>query len=434
MIKNSETTNKSVYYALMSHGLEKYDVFLYGFFVPIIAHLYFPTDKTIATIAAFGTFASGYIMRPFGALFFGHMGDKYGRKRAFIWVLILTVIPTILVGFLPTYFSIGIFAPLALILCRLMQGFCAGGEFSGALVYVLEHTTNKSIGSASSMVRAIGFFGVGLGTLAGAFFTLPFMPCWGWRIPFVIGALITLYAYFLRKKMLETPDFLSSYSESKQSKQIPVIKLLKYSKKHLLCTIGIASCSYIFLYFLTLYVGSLYITKLNIAPSQSMLINAISLFLWGAITLIAGRIADNIGVKTFLLRTAIINIVLLYPIFTLLSAITFKNLIIFHILLTIMGAFYFGPATSIVKELFPTEYRYSGAALSNTIAQAVLGSTTPMFVTILVNFTNDMQLSIIPLFLACILGIIGLLFIHIPLALSKAVNCERNFRHCVSQR
>ncbi len=99
-----------------------------------------------------------------------------------------------------------------------------------------------------------------------------------------------------------------------------------------------------------------------------------------------------------------------------------------------MGAFYFGPATSIVKELFPTEYRYSGAALSNTIAQAVLGSTTPMFVTILVNFTNDMQLSIIPLFLACILGIIGLLFIHIPLALSKAVNCERNFRHCVSQR
>lgn len=402
--------NRSVFLALFSHGFQKYDVFLYGFFIPIISPLFFPADKTIASLAAFGTFAAGYLVRPIGAFFFGQFGDKFGRKQAFMLSVLLVIIPTLVVSFLPTYPQIGIWAPLSLIFCRLVQGFAAGGEFSGAAIYVAEHLPKHQQGFAGGIVRSVGFLGVALGTAIGYFMTLPMMPDFAWRLPFLIGAIISLCSFFLRRNMLETPDFLAKNAKKEKDKENNALKdLFKNHKWNLFCSLCISSNSYILLYFATIFLGTIYKQEKLLNASEIMLVNTLVLMLWAAVTFIAGIVADRVGIKKFLLSATALSALLIFPLFKIFYVeISFQNLFIFQLTLSFLGAIYLGPAPGLFKELFPTHNRFSGVSLSNTIAQAFLGSNTPMIATALIALTHNPMAPAGLLMMGCLAACFGI--------------------------
>src|SRR5436190_4206677 len=173
---------------MIGNALEYYDFFLYSFFVSILSPLFFPaTDPLNGLMMGFGVFAVGFIARPVGALFFGHWGDKYGRKKALFGTLLLMAFSTVGIGVLPVYEKIGLLSPFFLIIFRLCQGFAAGGEVNGSAIFGLEQTALEKRGFVGALINSSAGVGAILATIMGALFTNGFMPEWAWRIPFFFG-------------------------------------------------------------------------------------------------------------------------------------------------------------------------------------------------------------------------------------------------------
>lgn len=235
---------KAIFAAMVGNALEYYDVMLYGFFATMLAPLFFPTEnQTISIISSFGTFAAGFLMRPLGGMIFGHLGDKFGRQKALVLAIFLVTIPTFTIGILPTYVEIGIAAPIILVICRLLQGLCVGGEYSGASIFVIEYSKKGQETFAGSILTASGLFGGVIGTFLGFICTLSFMPSWGWRIPFLLGSLMGLVGYYIRKNVNESPDFMRHKNE--KVAKVPLFLVFQNRKINLLCTIGIGAVSLI---------------------------------------------------------------------------------------------------------------------------------------------------------------------------------------------
>jgi MHS family proline/betaine transporter-like MFS transporter len=400
--------NKSILVVLIAHTLSKYDIFLFGFLAPIIKPLFFPATDTVAVLSTFGSFAAGYVMRPIGAIFFSHIGDKFGRKNSFLATVFLILLPTLAIGLMPDYSQIGILAPILLILCRIIQGFCSGGEFSGAAVYVTESYSNKQEGIAGGLVRSVGFLGTAIGTFIASFAVLPMMPGWGWRIPFLIGAGMTIISFYLRTQMEETLTF-SQLKNKNETEKFPMGIVIKKYKKNFIASFLITACAYIFLYMSTIYINSQYTTVLNISTSASLWISTGIMLLWMVITPFSGFISDKVGAVKFLKKISLISIISLFPIFYL--SYYYKNLysiLIAQIILSILGGLFFGPIPGLIKKNFPTKVRYSGFSLSNTTAQAILGGTAPFYSSLLVTLTGSEVSPSILMIIGCVLGIVGL--------------------------
>ncbi|MBX9837698.1 MAG: MFS transporter, partial [Silvanigrellaceae bacterium] len=264
--------NKAILAAMTGNALEYYDVMLYGFFATMLAPLFFPSDnQAVSYISSLGTFAAGFVMRPVGGLLFGHLGDKFGRRFALVLSIFLVTLPTLTIGLLPTYAEIGIAAPVILVICRLLQGLCVGGEYSGASIFVIEYSKKGKECFAGSILTASGNFGGVMGTFCGFIFTLAFMPTWGWRIPFIIGALMGVMGYYIRTRVNESPEFENMKDEKKE--KVPLWSVLEKRKINLFCTVCIGATSLIPLYLATVYMGTMMGLKLHFTTSEIMLIN-----------------------------------------------------------------------------------------------------------------------------------------------------------------
>ena len=192
--------------------LEWYDFALYGYFAPVFAAMFFPSEQPfVSLLSTFGVFAIGFLARPLGALLFGHIGDTIGRREALAWSIILMAIPTIVVGMLPTYAMIGIAAPLILTCCRFLQGISVGGELTGSVTFLVEHAASSErgyIGSWAGFSAQVGaLLGSGVGTLVASTLTDEALHQWGWRIPFLLGSLIAFIGWYLRTRISESPAF-----------------------------------------------------------------------------------------------------------------------------------------------------------------------------------------------------------------------------------
>tara|TARA_A100000171_G_scaffold43949_1_gene46345 strand:- start:3674 stop:4957 length:1284 start_codon:yes stop_codon:yes gene_type:complete len=394
--------------ALIAHSLSKYDVFLFGFLAPILKPLFFPANDFISTLSVFASFAAGYLIRPLGALYFGHLGDKTGRKNAFMKTILFLIAPTFIIGLLPGYKEIGISASIIIILSRLVQGFGSGGEFSGVAVYSTEMSSQDKIGFTGGIVRSVGFLGTALGTGIASIMTLSFMPDWGWRITFIIGGIATLYSYYLRRKMSETQDFEAIKKKTNVERK-PILSVFKNHKKKILAIFLVSSCAYIHLYMSSIYVNSLYSRHLSLPHSYTLLISTGIMLLWMLITPFAGRIADRVGVLKYLTYINFISLIITpLSFYFCLKNITFTSLLELHICSSCIGAFFFGPVPALFKTILPTNVRYSGTAMSNTLAQAILGGTAPFFATLFTKIAGTAIFSGVPVFLGSFLAIFGI--------------------------
>ncbi|MBA3813510.1 MAG: MFS transporter [Alphaproteobacteria bacterium] len=396
---------KAIIAAMIGNALEYYDVMLYGFFATMLAPLFFPTDnQAISIISSLGTFAAGFIMRPLGGLIFGHLGDKFGRRHALVLAILLVTIPTFTIGILPTYAEIGLIAPIILILCRLLQGLCVGGEYSGASIFVIEYSKKGKESFAGSILCAAGFFGGVLGTLIGFLCTLSCMPSWGWRIPFLIGSVFGLMGYYIRTTVNESPDFTRQKDEKIAS--VPLFSILKNKKRNLFCTMGIGATSLIPLYLASVYMGYILSSELHVPTSEVMLISvALNIFL---IVLLPsmGLLADKIGKEQLMICTCAFSILVAYPLFFALQAdLSLFNIIVAQATLGIITAGFGAPSMALLSTYFPVHERYSGIGVGYALGGALLGGTAPLIVLTLVNW---LDLPFAPAYYLMFSGILGI--------------------------
>ena len=414
-------TNTTIIAALIGHTWERYDVALYGYFSALLAPIFFPSSGNLGILWSLGAFSAGYLMRPLGGIFFGHLGDKYGRKKAFSLSIFLVIIPTLTMGILPTYAQIGLAAPFVLILCRLLQGLCGGGEFSGAGIFIGEHIKQGHEGFGGGIICGTGLIGALIGTAFGAIATLPDIPTWGWRLPFILGAIMTFITYFIRRRMIETPVFQTAASFQKIYKA-PLMMVFKHRMKNVICAIAIGGYAHSILYITTIYMNVLYTTNLHLSSHESFIINMGIMFLWVVLSPVSGFLADKVGIRKFMGRAALTTIVCAWPLFWFMTTYnTIHGYIIFQVIFTLIGVSFVAPVSSLFTSLFPVLERYSGVAFSISVGQALLGGTTPLIATFLTTYTEDMKS---PAFFLMITGCIGYIGIKTFKAFNKHATRE----------
>lgn len=407
--------------AMLGHALEHYDVTLYGFFAAMLAPLFFPSDNYGASlIASWGAFSLGFLMRPLGGLVFGHIGDLFGRKRSLLASILLASLPTFIIGVLPTYATIGVLAPFVLMGCRLLQGFSVGGEYSGAAIFVAEHSRHHKSGFVGSFLCATGFGGALLGTLVGATSTLAVMPDWGWRIPFLLGGIIGLGSYFLRKNLPETPEFKNNEA-SIMSGSIPLFQVYKKKTGNAFCVIAMGANGLIPLYLGSIYLNPILTHDFGLSTTAMMLVNGFFLFTWAVLLPIFGSYADKIGLSRLMVLSSFLTLVTAFPLFSLIANTqSLMNIFIFMGALSILGAAFVAPLPGLLPTLFSPLERYSGVAFHYTLGQAIFGGTTPLIATTLTTWTENPMAPAYYLMLSGFFGLLAALF-------AKPINQEAIF-------
>ena len=370
--------------SLIGTTIEWYDFFLYGSAAALVFNrLFFPDyDPLVGTMLAFATYALGFIARPVGGIVVGHFGDRIGRKKLLMWSLVLMGAATVLIGLLPTYAQIGIWAPVALIVLRLVQGFAVGGEWGGAVLMAAEHGDAKRRGFWASWPQA----GVPAGNLlaAGVLALLAgFQPedaflDWGWRVPFVLSAILVVVGWYIRNRVAESPMFEKAIDEAEAPPKLPAIEVVRERPKALVLGAGLRIGENISYYILTVF-SLTYLVDVA-AETRSLALNA--LLIGAAVQFLAipffAWLSDRIGRRPVYAFGGLGLAAWSFLLFPLLGSGEPASIVLALVVgLVLHGAMY-GPQAAFITELFPTRIRYSGVSLAYQLTAIVGGSLAPI--------------------------------------------------------
>jgi MHS family proline/betaine transporter-like MFS transporter len=414
--KITQHLKRNIFGGVVGNVLEWYDFAVFGFFAPVIGSQFFPSDNPMASlIKTFGVFAAGYLMRPIGGIIFGHFGDKLGRKRALQLSVMMMAIPTTLIGFLPTHAQIGLAAPILLVLIRLIQGVSVGGELVGSISFITEIAPKNRRGffGSFSVCSAVGgiLLGSAIATIAHGLFDPQFLKTWGWRIPFMLGFAIGGFGLWMRKGMVETPEF-EKVKEAGAVGRSPVIEAVTSMPGRIFHVVAM----------LVLYAGGFYmlfvwwptyLTKIVVPPiSHALMINTISMVVLMILMPAAGYLSDLIGRKTVLAAAFLGTAVLAYPLVIWTDHGMFGSALISQLIFAVLIAGALGPMAATLVELFPTRIRFSGIGVSYNITLAIFGGTAPLVSTWLVSRTGDIEAPAYYLIVMSIISLIATLTIR----------------------
>jgi MHS family shikimate/dehydroshikimate transporter-like MFS transporter len=369
-------------------AIEWYDFFLYGTASALVFNkLFFPEfDPLVGTLAAFGTYAVGFVARPVGGIVIGHYGDKIGRKAMLMLTLLIMGIATFLVGLMPTYAQIGVWAAVILIVLRLAQGFGVGGEWGGAVLMAVEHAPPGRRGFYGSWPQTGVPAGLLLSTVVFSIFAAQpeaqFLS-WGWRVPFLLSFILIIVGLFIRMRIAETPAF-ARVRETQTVARMPIVDVIRTYPKNVLLAMGARIAENGFFYIFSVFVLT-YVTQALKMPRATVL-NAVSVA--AAIELIVipsfGALSDRVGRRPVYLFGAAFAAIFSFPFFWLLDSKQ-DVLVWLAVILGLNlahGAMY-GPQASFFSELFGTRVRYSGASLGYQLASVLAGGLSPIIATAL---------------------------------------------------
>lgn len=374
--------------AFIGTALEFYDFALFGLLAPVFSKLFFPKEDPIAAlIASYSIFAAGFLIRPLGGIVFGYIGDRFGRKKAMVISIIAMMIPTSLIGFLPTYPQIGLLAPIALALCRLVQGLCAGGEFSGAAIFVIEHANQKRKYFSGSLVTASSVVGMLAASSMASLCALETMPAWGWRIPFILSIPIGLLGFYIRKNTQETAAF-NNAQKNQKNQEGNFLSLFKTNFISLLITFGIGSFIGILYYVPFVFMGHYHTLVTSFAISKTLFIITLGLSVYMICICLAGYMADKLGPQKIMLTTVLATVFLAYPAFWLIMSGYFSLVIQGELILSMLAGMFVGPANGLTASLFDVKERCRGVSFSLSLGISLFGGLTPVFLIYVINQTE----------------------------------------------
>ena len=378
---------------IIGNVMEWFDFALFGYFAPIIAVHFFPSgDKLTGLLQTYGVFAAGFIMRPLGAVFFGFIGDRFGRSRALVLSVIMMGAPTFLLGLLPTYDQVGRLAPILLILIRLIQGLSVGGEFSSSVTYMVETAQPGRRGYSGSWANFGSLAGtlLGSGVAAGLSTILPHdaLHSWGWRVPFLMGLLLAGFALYLRSSLPDTQLFLKH--AEKHTEDNPLKDVLTRNLRQTILAVLFA-CGYgVFFYIPLVYLPTYAQSTSGVGFSTAMWINSAGTALMLPLIPLAGIISDRwLRRKPLLLIAFIAMTLAAIPVFAAISADAAGSLAFGQILFAVLIAFPVGAAPAMFAEMFPTEDRLTGYSVAFNIGLGIAGGTAPLIATGLIKLTGS---------------------------------------------
>jgi MHS family proline/betaine transporter-like MFS transporter len=381
-------TFKVIAAASIGNALEWYDILVYGYFAVTISHLFFPTvDQTLSLLLALGTFGVSYLIRPLGAIVLGAYADRAGRKASMLASIVLMTIGTGLMVVIPTYASIGILAPIAVLLARLLQGFAVAGEFGSATAFLVEQTTHRK-----GFFASFQWFGQGLAAVLASFFgvvltsalTPDQLQSWGWRVPFLFGLLIGPIGLYIRRQLNESPEFLDTVPT-----KTPVSDLLTSQWDRVLFAIGAViistSANYIILYMPTYAIKELHLPQ--VLGFIATLIGGLILTFGAPVF---GYLSDSIGRIRIMGAVCVLFAVSAYPAFVLLVGhASLTSIVLIVCWLSLLKAAYSGILPAFMAELFPVQTRGTGIALSYNISVPIFGGFAPFIATWLIAETGS---------------------------------------------
>ena len=402
---------RAVLASVIGNGLEWFDFLIYGYFAKIIAHVFFPVgNAALSTTLTLGTFAVGFIVRPLGGIVIGAYADRVGRRKTLSMLILMMAASTLLMGLTPGYSSIGIAAPLLVLLARVMQGLSVGGEFATAAAMLTEYAPRGKkmyFGSFQMTSQAVALV---LSSAFGYFLTSNLdrasLESWGWRVPFLVGALVGPVGFYIRHKVAESPEFVELRERLGHAPRQTIRGFFRQRGDASLCAMGViivgTATNYLWHTFMPLYVER----QLHLPLKNALFGTAVS----GLVSIVgyplAGKLADRIGAYRLFFPVTIVWVVIAYPLFAwVLASPTPGRVFAAQMVATVVLSLMSGPHPGMLTQLFPTATRSTGVALSYNIAVTLFGGLAPLTVSTLITVTGS---NIVPAYYLIFAGFVSL--------------------------
>jgi len=416
-VSNPKAMQRSIAGTAVGNFMEWYDFGIYGFLATTIAQVFYPSDSSSAVglIATFGTLAAAFAVRPFGGIVFGALGDRIGRKRVLIMTVTLMAIGTTVTGLLPSYEEIGIWAPILLILTKVMQGFSTGGEYVSAMTYVSEHAPDRSRGALTGFLPlgTLGGYvtGAAVVTLLKSQLPVSDMLHWGWRVPFLLGVPLAIVTLYMRLRIDESPAFeeLEQHTEHNDAVRGTGWQQFRQTivrqRKGLLICIGLVLAENVTNYMLTGYLPTYFKQVGGISGSRGLTMIVVALLVMLVAVMPLAKLSDRIGRKPILWSGSALLIFGSIPAFLLIRHGGNYPLRLLGVLLIGMALLCFNSTTpSTLPALFPTKVRLFTVAIGFNISVSLFGGTTPLVAETLVSGTGNMM---VPAYILMVAGVVG---------------------------
>lgn len=381
-------SRKAIYAASIGNMLEWYDFGVYAYLATMIAAKFFPgTDPTASLLAAFAAYGVGFLARPLGGIVIGRMGDVRGRKVALVLTIFMMAFGTIGIGLLPSYETIGIWAPILLVALRIIQGIAAGGEWGTSTAFIIEWAPPERRGFFGSFQQVSTAGGSLLGSAIAALITTVLtneqMLAWGWRVPFILGVVLVIVGVYIRRNVDETPSFQAT---RKAPVNEPVVSGLGLG----VLAFGFTIFWTVAYYALLAWMPTFTQRYAGLTPSQALWCNTVGLIAMVIAIPLWGALSDRVGRRPLLLASAIGIGVLAWPLFSLMANIGGIAVVMpIQILLGVLLALYSGPGPAAISEIFPTHLRSTWMSAGYTVAAAVFGGFAPFMATWLIDATGS---------------------------------------------
>lgn len=408
---------RAVAASAMGNCIEWFDFGVYsaGAITATVGRVFFPThDTTSAVLSSFAVLAVAFVVRPFGGFFFGPLGDKYGRQRVLATTIILMSGGTFVIGVLPTYHTIGVAAPILLILARMVQGFSTGGEYGGAATFIAEYAPDKRRGFLGSWLEFGTLTGYVLGSSLVLIVNLALpqsaMDGWGWRVPFLVALPLGLVGLYLRTRLEDTPAFRDMSRAGKVALS-PLRETLAHNWRMILNLVGIVFLLNVADYTLLTFMPTYMTDDLHLRDTSSQIVTiSVEVVMMIAITFV-GRLSDRVGRKPLLLASAIGFAVLAFPAIALMAAGGIVALVIGFAILAALLLLILAVIGSTFPAMFPTKVRYGSFAIGYNVSTSAFGGTAPFVISALITATHTNLIPAYYLILAGLVAIVPILLI-----------------------
>lgn len=387
---DSAAVRNAILAGIVGNVLEWYDFAVYGYFAASIGRHFFPSEDPAASlIAAFGVFAAGFLMRPLGGLVFGHIGDKLGRNRALILSVLAMAVPTFLIGLLPGHEHLGTLAPVLLVILRMAQGLAVGGEFTTSIVFLVESAASNRrgfVGSWGPFGATAGILlGSAVGSLVSALLPQETIDAWGWRVPFLLGMVVGLAAWLVRRRLPEPPIARTAHDNAKS----PILEAFRLEWRAILHLAALNAFLAVGFYLAFVYGVTWFEDVVGVSTAVAFDINTANMVVLLLTIPVAGALSDRLGRKPLLLISTAGGLLLAWPLFLLMHHVQPSAILAGQFGFTLLVGTFAGVNPAAMAEMLPHRVRCSALSVGYNLTMAILGGTTPMVATYFIYRTRD---------------------------------------------